>query len=245
LIEASEAQRRPGSNLPPIIQADRDAHSDRIRARITTVLNRAQIIHPDSRPMVRDIIAAWRAHTRRPNVAETALEQILTLVDDAEQLRVQDTTLKELDALAPIRILCNAIRDALAGKPATFLAMLPKPDDPSVDSLPATTGALTRACVSVGLAVLTLGKAQRGGISRDKAKQEVRDAFRKEGIDFTADTALEWAKRLNRGDDPDARAQFDEIMVPVIKAAATHWSIKERRVALKRLADVAGRKLET
>jgi hypothetical protein len=249
--EDQAARQRPGSNLPTISDAVREAKRQRKREAIARTLDRAEIKQPDNRSLLQEILLAAHGHQIDRNTAEIALEQITAMVRHVESFDLtvaappDSITLREFDVLAPVRILLNAIGDALANNMANFLALLPDRDNPAAGSPPSTTAANIRACATVGLEVLTMGKAKRGGISKEKAKQLVCDAFRAVGLDFTPATLIEWSKRINRGADPAARTEFDVLIAPVRKAAATYWETEERKAQLKRLAEIAGRILET
>jgi hypothetical protein len=255
--EAMEARLRPESNVPPISAAEVDAGLQHTRDRVDKMLHGARIVYPEARRAVREIIAAGSAYQHGANAVEIGLRQLLELVRREEQVKVEgttlkDTTLKELDALSPAVILLNAIADALAGKPGTFSALLPSGGDSSATPPPAEatppaadTAAQRRACVAAGLVCLTVGKAERGGISQSKAAECVRDEFRQAGIDVTAGTAKEWFKRQGRpGGDPAAKSMFDKLVAPMRSKAKANWPIEDRKALLKQLAESSGRILE-
>ena len=208
-------------------------------------MDRAQITPQNDQLLLQELVASSRAHHGGANLIQAYLWAVEAMVRRTEQMDIAGTTLREFDALSHVHIVHNAIRDAMTGNLAPFRAMLPALDDPFVVAPPVTTGASIRAAADVGLALLTMGKAKRGGISQAKAKAEVSAAFREEGIEFKEDTVLQWAKNLNHGKDPDAGTLFEGMIGPVRTAAQTYWPIKHRRAALKRLANEAGRKLET
>jgi hypothetical protein len=245
---ALEARQRPGTNAPPITDAGRAAYRQRKIKDIGRLLDRAQIVQPGERRLVQELIVLRHAYAGTANTAEVALEQIQAMVEHYEQKQIGDTTLKEQRALEPVRILCNLLRDALAHQPAPLLALIPKRDPAAGAPLP-TTGAHIRAAAAVGLAILTLGKAKKGGITQEAAQPVVREAFRAAGIDFTPATLGEWFKRITRDEGKDrdqiGRSIYDDMIGPVLKATAVHWTRADREAALRRLADEAGRKLQT
>jgi hypothetical protein len=245
---ALEARQRPGTNAPPITDAGRAAYRQRKIKDIGRLLDRAQIVQPGERRLVQELIVLRHAYAGTANTAEVALEQIQAMVEHYEQKQIGDTTLKEQRALEPVRILCNLLRDALAHQPAPLLALMPKRDPAAGSPLP-TTGAHIRATAAVGLAILTLGKAKQGGITQEAAQPVVCAAFAREGIDFESSSLIEWFKRIKRnvGNDRDqiGRAIYDDMIGPVLQAAAVHWKLADREAALRGLADEAGRKLQT
>ena len=234
--EATEAQRRPGSNAPATTDAEVAAYWRSKREDIAKVLPQARITHPGQQRMYVEVFAASHAYQNGYNVAQAGLWALRAIISPHD---APGEPLRDLDALAAPRILLNAIEDAVAGKPARFLALLP--EKTPQDGAGVSTADLHRACVAAGIAALW-GKAQRGGVTQKIAKGLVSKAFEEADISITQDSALEFFKRIQRGDDTAAVLDLYEKLTVDFPAARP---LPERKACLKRLADHAGRTLET
>lgn len=230
--EAKEAQQRPGSNVPPVSDdAKIAANRHRSREAIAEILDSAQITNPGERLLWQQLIEAERSYREGGNPAAVALWQLTALLRFHEP--PPGSRLLDLDALQSLRILRNAIEDAVDGKLATFQALLPKREAPKGGAAPLTTVAYRRTYVAAGLEVLT----RQGGFTRTVAKKKVRDEFGKNGISVTEGSVLEYYKR--RKHDADMFAVFEKMTAHVPR------SRPEREARLKQLAESAGRILET
>jgi hypothetical protein len=230
---AAEARQRPGSNVPP---ADAGTSRDRVRADVAAILDRAEITHPGQRLLWQELIAARRAYQSGGNTAETAV-WMWTAV--CRFLEPPGSTLHDIDALLPMRVLLNALREALAGNLAPVRAMLPERETLEGAKPLLSTGGCHRACAAAG--VMGLWGAQRGGVTQNDAKELVSKAFDEAGISITPGSALEFFKRIRRGDDTVAVLDMYAKLTADLPASRP---LPERKAWLKRLADAAGRILE-
>lgn len=239
-VEAYHADRqRPGSNIPPITDAEIAAYEEQLRYRLTAALKQAHIMLPDALPLVRQILVSQRRYIDGANVVDVALQQITALVRHVDH---PGSVLHETDALEPTRIVLKALADALSHNLANLRALLPKlenldgkrwlgPDE------------MLRGTAAAGIAGLTKG----GGISQPKAAELVSDAFRAEGVTLTPKTALQHFKRLRRAhiNHTDADPAATKLYADLCARFPPSWPLATRKEWLHRIAATAARHLGT
>ena len=138
--------------------------------------------------------------------------------------------------LAHVRILLHALQDAVAGKPARLLALLPKQEDQEGVAPSLSTGDRLRAFAAAGV----WGLWGATGITQKRASEFVSEEFKKAGISVEPDSAREFFKRVQKG-HPGVHDLYKKLTADLPAAR----SLPERMAWLKQLAEIAGHILET
>jgi hypothetical protein len=151
-------------------------------------------------------------------------------------LEARHPTLRELDALEHVRILHNAHRSAVAGKPALLLDLCRSGEASKGGAASLSTADYHRVCIAAGVE----GLARQGGFTQTVAATKVSVAFGKNGISVTEGSALQYFKRIRRRDaNDDAREVFNKL------TANAPRTLPDREIWLNQLAATAGRILGT